>query len=54
MAASQGYMPAHPEVKAPAGFPALADIKILPLDPAMALESAEADKNKFADIFGQN
>ena len=54
MAASQGYMPAHPGVAAPAGFPALADIAILPLDPAKALETAEADKAKFAGIFGQD
>lgn len=54
LAASQGYMPAHPAVAAPAGFPPLADIKILPLDPAKALQSAEADKEKFAGIFGQN
>jgi iron(III) transport system substrate-binding protein len=54
MAASQGYMPAHPDVAAPAGFPALADIRILPLDPAKALESAEADKETFAGMFGQN
>ncbi len=54
MAAAQGYMPAHPDVAAPAGFPALSDIEILPLDPAKALESAEADKETFAGMFGQN
>ncbi|MFN3547652.1 MAG: ABC transporter substrate-binding protein [Mesorhizobium sp.] len=54
MAAAQGYMPAHPDVAAPAGFPALADVAILPLDPAKALETAEADKAKFASIFGQD
>ncbi len=54
MAASQGYMPAHPDVAAPAGFPALSEIEILPLDPAKALESAEADKETFAGLFGQN
>jgi iron(III) transport system substrate-binding protein len=54
MAVSQGYMPAHPDVTAPEGFPALSDVKILPLDPAAALESAEDDKARFAEIFGQN
>lgn len=54
MAAAQGYMPAHPDVAAPAGFPALADIAILPLDPAEALATAEADKATFAGMFGQN
>lgn len=54
LAASQGYMPAHPDVAAPEGFPSLSDIDILPLDPTEALESAEADKERFAEIFGQN
>lgn len=54
MAAAQGYMPAHPDVSAPEGFASLADITILPLDPAKALETAEADKQRFAEIFGQN
>ncbi|WP_187970175.1 ABC transporter substrate-binding protein [Aquibium microcysteis] len=54
MAAAQGYMPAHPDVAVPAGFPARADVAILPLDPAKALESAEADKATFAGLFGQN
>ena len=54
MAAAQGYMPAHPDVSAPEGFPALAEITILPLDPASALETADADKERFAEIFGQN
>ncbi len=54
MAASQGYMPAHPDVTPPEGFPPLSQIRIMPLDPAEALSTAEADKEKFADIFGQN
>jgi iron(III) transport system substrate-binding protein len=54
MAAAQGYMPAHPDVAPPQGFPSLSDIAILPLDPAKALESAEADKEKFAGMFGQD
>lgn len=54
MAAAQGYMPAHLDVALPAGFPARADVAILPLDPAKALESAEADKATFAGLFGQN
>ncbi|WP_197945305.1 ABC transporter substrate-binding protein [Oricola thermophila] len=54
LAASQGYMPAHPEVSPPEGFPPLSDIRVMAFDPAAALESAEADKDRFATIFGQN
>ncbi len=54
LAASQGYMPARPGVSVPEGFPALPDIKVMPFDASAALESAEADKEKFATIFGQN
>lgn len=54
LAASQGYMPAHPDVAPPAGFPPLSEIEIMSFDPQKALDSAEADKEKFATIFGQN
>ncbi|TWG92429.1 iron(III) transport system substrate-binding protein [Mesorhizobium sp. J18] len=54
MAVSQGYMPAHPDVAPPDGFPPLSEIKVMPFDPQKALESAEADKEKFAGIFGQD
>lgn len=54
LAASQGYMPAHPNVTPPEGFTRLSEIKIMPFDPTDALDSAEADKEKFANIFGQN
>lgn len=54
MAVSQGYMPAHPGVTPPDGFPPLSEIKVMSFDPQAALSSAEADKEKFATIFGQN
>lgn len=54
LAASQGYMPAHPEVSPPEGFPALSEIKVMDFDPNAALETADSDKEKFAEIFGQN
>ncbi|KFB11284.1 ABC transporter substrate-binding protein [Nitratireductor basaltis] len=54
LAAKQGYMPALADVAPPEGFPSLAEISFLTIDPAKALESAEADKEKFAEIFGQN
>lgn len=53
LAAAQGYLPAHPAVPAPEGFPARDQIKLLPFDPAKALADDEADKTKFVDIFGE-
>lgn len=53
LAASQGYLPAHPEVTPPPGFPPRADIKLMAFDPEKALAEAEANKKRFADIFGQ-
>ena len=38
LAASQGYLPAHPGVEAPEGFPARDQIKLMDFDPAKALE----------------
>jgi iron(III) transport system substrate-binding protein len=52
LAASMGYLPAHPDVTPPEGFPALADVKLLPFDPAKALAEDEANKKRFADMFG--
>lgn len=54
LTASQGYMPAHPDVEPPEGFPDVEDIKLMSFDPAAALESSEADKKRFARIFGQD
>ena len=52
LAASQGYLPAHPDVAAPEGFPAREDITLMPFDPAQALEQDEANKITFTEIFG--
>lgn len=52
LAASQGYLPAHPGVPAPEGFPARDQIKLMDFDPAKALEQDQADKMKFSEIFG--
>ncbi|NBN65193.1 extracellular solute-binding protein [Microvirga tunisiensis] len=52
LAAKQGYLPAHPAVTPPAGFPARETIKLLPFDPAKALEGDAANKAKFTEIFG--
>ncbi|GAB4514867.1 MAG: ABC transporter substrate-binding protein [Roseibium sp.] len=52
LAASQGYLPAHPAVAAPEGFPARDKIKLMDFDPAKALEQDQANKMKFTEIFG--
>lgn len=52
LASSQGYLPAHPSVAAPEGFPERKDIKLMEFDPAQALQQDQANKIKFAEIFG--
>jgi iron(III) transport system substrate-binding protein len=51
VAAQMGYLPAHPEVAPPAGFPPVKDIKVLPFDPAKALAEDEANKKRFVEMF---
>lgn len=53
LAASQGYLPAHPEVTPPAGFPPRAEIALMPFDAAEALADDQANKKRFVEIFGQ-
>ena len=52
LASTQGYMPAHPDVAPPPGFPDLKTITIMPLNAEKALNNAEKNKKKFADVFG--
>ncbi len=52
VAADMGYLPAHPAVTPPAGFPARDTIKILPFDAAKALADEEANKTRFTEMFG--
>lgn len=52
VAAEMGYLPAHPAVAPPAGFPDRAAIKVLPFDPAQALAEEEANKARFTEMFG--
>ena len=52
LAARQGYLPAHPGVAAPAGFPSRDEIKLMAFDPARALEESEKDKLRFSELFG--
>lgn len=47
-----GYIPARDGMDLPDGFPARKDIKLMDFDAANALKQADANKKKFADIFG--
>lgn len=47
-----GYIPARDGMGVPEGFPAREDIQLMAFDPAVALASAEANKAKFAGLFG--
>lgn len=52
LASDMGYLPAHPAIAPPAGFPAPGDITLLDFDPAKALADDQANKERFIDIFG--
>ncbi|KAJ55147.1 ABC transporter substrate-binding protein [Actibacterium mucosum KCTC 23349] len=52
LASDMGYLPAHPAITPPEGFPALSDIKLLDFDPAAALANDQENKARFIDIFG--
>ncbi|MBJ3777250.1 ABC transporter substrate-binding protein [Acuticoccus mangrovi] len=52
LAVSQGYLPAHPDVAPPAGFPPRSEIKLMSFDPAKALAEDTEMKMRFQEIFG--
>ncbi|MEM1388509.1 MAG: ABC transporter substrate-binding protein [Pseudomonadota bacterium] len=52
LAADMGYLPAHPDIDPPEGFPSLSEIKLLDFDPASALANDQENKQRFIDIFG--
>lgn len=52
VAVDMGYLPAKTGIATPAGFPKLEDIKLMGFDAASALANEEANKKKFAEIFG--
>jgi iron(III) transport system substrate-binding protein len=52
LTSDMGYLPAHPAITPPEGFPALDEIKLLDFDPAKALADDQANKERFIDIFG--
>lgn len=53
LAASQGMFPARGDVQPPAGFPALSSVRMLQADIPAILAADEADKRRFADLFGR-
>lgn len=53
LAADQGYVPAHPTIDLPAGFPSRDAITVMSFDPAQALANSEDNRIRFADMFGQ-
>ena len=52
LALKQGYVPAHPQVALPAGFPGRSEIKLMAFDAAKALADAKSNTKRFSDIFG--
>jgi len=52
LAADQGYLPAHPAITPPEGFPPRNEIKLIDFDPAQALANDMENKQRFIDIFG--
>jgi len=52
LAREQGYLPAHPAVEPPAGFPPRDQITLMPFDPGEALANDQANKERFMEIFG--
>ncbi|QDY70589.1 ABC transporter substrate-binding protein [Qingshengfaniella alkalisoli] len=52
LAADMGYLPAHPGVPAPEGFPARDEIKLIEFSPAKALADDQQNKERFIEIFG--
>ena len=52
LAARQGYLPARRDVAAPPGFPRLDAIRIIPVDIEAYLAKDEANKQRFAELFG--
>jgi iron(III) transport system substrate-binding protein len=53
VAVGMGYMPLRADVAPPSGFPALADLTLLTAAPADLAASRDADKERFATLFGE-
>lgn len=53
LAAAQGFLPAHPAVAPPPGFPEQADIKLMSFDAEQAISDDKAARLKFTELFGE-
>ncbi|MEO1769053.1 ABC transporter substrate-binding protein [Candidatus Enterococcus ferrettii] len=53
-ASKMGYTPVRQGVAAPEGLKGVEDIDPMPFDESKVLENRDADKEKFAELFGQN
>jgi iron(III) transport system substrate-binding protein len=53
LAASQGYLAAHPDVASPPGFPPRDRITLMPFDAVSALDQAKANRQRFMDTFSR-
>lgn len=52
LAVTQGYLPAHPDVTPPEGFPPVSEINLMSFDPAAALAEDTENKMRFTEMFG--
>ncbi|WP_016915123.1 ABC transporter substrate-binding protein [Vreelandella stevensii] len=52
LVSQQGYLPAHPDVAPPEGFPERDSIQLMPVDIEQALSQEEALKQRFNELFG--
>lgn len=52
LASDMGYLPAHPDVAVPEGFPERENITLMPFDPAAALADDQQNKEQFLELFG--
>ena len=52
LVSKQGYVPALEGVAMPDGFPSRSQIKLMAFDADQALKNAEADKQKFGQLYG--
>ncbi|MBX3540924.1 MAG: extracellular solute-binding protein, partial [Chelatococcus sp.] len=52
LAVSQGYIPAKEGIPNPSWLPEGTEIKLMPIDIQAVLSTTEADKKRFADMFG--
>jgi iron(III) transport system substrate-binding protein len=52
LSVSQGYYPTRANVGAPAWLTGPVDLKVMPVDMKKVVATTEADKKRFADLFG--